>query len=99
MTISLDDDLSQCTDFDVPAVFATTPTATTINGTMQTGTKKTLLNGMVEVEAQVPSFWARTSLIGFVTTKTNVTIGGISYKVQDIENLGTGMTVIWLRTN
>jgi len=99
MTIALDDDLSQCTDFDTSAVFATSPATTTVSGIFTGGTKETLLYGQVQVEASSPSFTARTSQIGFVTTKMNVTINAISYKVEKIEDVGTGQSVVWLRKN
>jgi hypothetical protein len=97
--IALDDDLAKCTDFDVAAVFATTPTTTTVNGIFTGGTDETLMFGQIAVERSNPSFTARTSLVGAVRTKMNVTINAVSYKVEKIEELGTGLTVIWLRTN
>jgi Phage Head-Tail Attachment. len=96
--IDIDSDLSQCTDFDVPADFATTPT-TTVNGVFTGGTDETLMYGQIAVEKSNPSFTVRTSLVGFVVTKMNVTINAVSYKVEKKEDLGTGLTVIWLRTN
>jgi hypothetical protein len=97
--IALDDDLDECTDFDTSAVFATTPTPTTISGQFTGGTDETLMFGQVAVEKSNPSLTARTAICGFVRTKMNVTIDAVSYKVEKIEDTGTGLTVIWFRTN
>lgn len=99
MVIALDDDLAQCTDFDVPAIFATTPTPTTINGIFTEASDEALMFGQVAIEASDPSFTLRTALmIPGIVQNIGVTIGGVGYTVRRIQKVGTGQTVLYLKT-
>lgn len=98
MSINPDDDLAACNDFDVPAVFATSPT-TTINGIFNDSSDAVFIGGQLEIEAMEPSFTLRTALmVPTIVQNIGVTIGGVGYKVRRIQKIGQGQTVLYLKT-
>lgn len=97
--IDPDADLSQCTDFDVEAVFATSPTPTTIEGIFTEASDAVFIGGQLEIEAMEPSFTLRTALMtAGIVQDVSVTINGNTYKVRRIQKVGTGQTVLYLKT-
>lgn len=99
MTIALDDDLSLCTDFDVNAVFATTPTPTTIPGVLNESSDAVFVGGQLEIEAMEPSFIVRAALMTpAIVQGVSVTIGGNTYTVRRIQKVGQGQTILYLKT-
>jgi hypothetical protein len=99
MVIALDDDLAKCTDFDVAAVFATTPTATTISGTFRDPTDAVFVGGQLEIEAMDPTFEIRTALMtAGIIQGLSVTVQGGTYTVRRIQKTAVGITVLYLKT-
>lgn len=101
MAISDDDDLDLCfntDDFAVPAVFGVSGPDVTVNGYFTDGTDAAEIFGQ-PIEANRPTFICRTSAItaGMVRGIT-VTINAIAYTLQKIERLGTGVSVLYLKT-
>ena len=100
MAIS-DDDLDACfstDDFAVPAVFGVSGPDVTVNGYFTDGTDAVELYG-VQVEASEPTFTCRSSAItsGMVKGIT-VTINSIAYTLQKIKRIGTGVSLVYLKT-
>jgi hypothetical protein len=52
----------------------------------------------VGVRAGLPSFTCKTTDVATVRNKMSVVIGGTTYKVEDIEKVGVGTSVVWLKT-
>jgi hypothetical protein len=97
-----DDDLDACfstDDFAVPATFTIDgSTEIEVNGYFTNGSDATILYG-VEIEAVEPSFTCRTSEIEDVRNKMSVSIGGNDYTVVRIQKVGTGTSVVYLKTS
>jgi hypothetical protein len=100
MAIS-DDDLDACfstDDFAVPATFTIAVGSTLeVNGDFTEGSDATILYG-VDIEAVEPSFMCRTSAITSVRNKMAVSIGSNDYTVVRIQKVGTGISVVHLKT-
>jgi hypothetical protein len=88
-------------DFDEEAVFTivVSPLSTlTIRGWFTDGSDATLLFGNVEIEASKPSLICKTADIATVRNKMSVSIRSTDYTVERVENNGTGLTVVYLKT-
>ena len=88
-------------DFDEEAVFTLveSPLSTlTIRGWFTEATDATLLFGNVEVEASKPSLTCKTADITAVRNKMSVSIRSTDYTVERVEQLGTGISVVYLKT-
>lgn len=97
--IDTDADLAKCTDFDTPAVFATSPTPTTIAGIFTDSSDAVFIGGQLEIEAMEPSFTIRTALLtGAIVQNVGVTISARTFKVRRIQKIGQGQTVLYLMT-
>ena len=87
-------------DFDTEASFATTPTATVINGWFTDGTDAVVVYG-VELEAQNPSFTTPTANLtaAMKAHGLSVTINTVVYKLQKVQSLGpVGVSIVYLKT-
>ena len=85
-------------DFDTSAIFATVPD-TEVRGWFTGGSDQTLLFGQVSIEAQTPSFICETAdLTSSILPKLSVTIDSVTYTVERIEKVGTGVSVVYLKT-
>jgi hypothetical protein len=99
-----DDDLDACfstDDFAVPATFTLTASPLTtleVDGHFTNGSDATVLYG-VDIEAVEPSFTCRTSEIESVRNKMAVEIEGNDYTVARIQKVGTGVSVVYLKTS
>lgn len=95
-------------DFDEEAVFTITPAAPpdpavtlTIRGWFTPRTDATLFFGQVGVESAKPSLTCKTADIEDDEDdilRKSVSIRSVNYTVEKIENNGTGISVIWLKT-
>jgi hypothetical protein len=95
-----DDDLEHILtggDFDNEAVIATPGGDLTVKGWFTEPTDATVMYN-VEIEAQKPTFMCQTSDITTVRNKMAVIINGSTYQIERIEKIGTGMSVIYLKT-
>lgn len=82
-------------DFDTEAVFAGGPT---VNGWFTDATDEVVMYGQVHIEAQKPSFTCSTADVADVAVKTAVTIDGTPYQVERKQKVGTGVSVLYLKT-
>jgi hypothetical protein len=99
MAIDIDADLATCTDFDVAAVFATSPTPTTINGIFRDSTDAVFIGGQLEIEAMDPTFEIRTALMtAGIIQGVSVTVQGGTYTVRRIQKTAVGRTVLYLKS-
>lgn len=88
-------------DFDTAAVFtiSTGPTATlTVRGWFQEATEAVSVLGN-EIEAVDASFTCETSDVATVKNEMSVVINAATYKVKRKQKLGTGASLIWLKTS
>lgn len=94
-----DDDLSifENGDFDTAAVFASAPSVT-VRGWFTGQSDEVTMYGQIQIEAQKPTFTCPTDAIDGVTSKTSVVIDGVTYIVERIQKLGTGVSVVYLKT-
>lgn len=86
-------------DFDEEVSFVTaalTPPLK-VRGWFTDGSDATTLYG-VEIEANRPSLICKTDDITTVRNKMTVTIRSVVYSVEKIERLGTGASVVYLKT-
>lgn len=93
-----DEDLDACfntDDFGIEADFG--GSTGSVKGHFTDATEATLLYG-VEIEARDPSFACKTSDITAVRNKDSVTIDGTDYTVAKIQKLGTGVSLVTLKT-
>lgn len=94
-----DDDLSilENGDWDEEAVFTVGAGTVTVKGwrTLPTQQVNVLTN---EVEASNPTFQTRSSGVSTVRNKDSVVIGGVTYTVQRIEQIGDGRCLVHLKT-
>jgi hypothetical protein len=97
----LDAIFSSSDPFAVQAIFTTVvgPPATTVTvyGQFTDASEGVQLFG-VETQAAQPSFTCRTSEVTSVKPKMKVTISAVVYTVEKIEKVGTGVSVVWLKT-
>lgn len=89
-------------DFDVAVTFDTTvglgaPTVVATRGIFTDATQQAnvLTN---EIEAVNPTIACATSAISTVRNRHTATIDGIDYTVERIERLGTGVSLVHLKT-
>jgi hypothetical protein len=88
-------------DFDTEAVFtiSTGPTVTsTVRGWFTGASDSVLMFGQVQIEAAKPSFMCETADITNIMPKMQVAIDAVSYTVERIEKVGTGVSVVYLKT-
>ena len=78
-------------------VFATTPSPLTVTAIYKAGTESVSQYGM-EVEAYGKSLTCRTSDIATVRDGMSVTVRGDSHTVEKIKDIGTGVSVVFLKT-
>lgn len=87
-------------DFDTSAVFtiSTGPTVTlTVRGWFQESTEaENLMSG--EVEVQDPNFTCETTDVATVKNEMTVVINATTYKVKRKQKIGTGASLIYLKT-
>lgn len=99
-----DDDLEtifENGDFDTTAVFtiSTGPTVTLdVKGWFTAASQGVSMMSNVEVEAAKPSFTCPTADIATVRNKMSVVIDSVTYQVEKVEPVGTGVSVVWLKT-
>lgn len=91
--IFADDTFTECAEFAVSAV-----STVCVNGHFTDASDAVVLFGNVEIEAQRPTFVCRTSEISDVRNKMSVTIDEIAYTVEKISKIGTGSSVVYLKT-
>ncbi len=95
-----DDDLTAIFasgDFDVEAVFTVTAGTVTVRGFFTDASQQ--VNVLTqEVEAVLPSFTTKTSGIDTVKRGNTVVIDGDTYKVERKEVIGTGVSLVHLKT-
>jgi hypothetical protein len=97
----LDADLEAIFDGDdldqIDATFAATGGDVTTKGFFTLPTEATnLLNG--DLEANDPTFMCRTAAVAAVRNEDAATIDGDAYTVKRKQNLGAGMSLIYLKT-
>lgn len=84
-------------DFDTEAVFASSP-AVTVKGWFTGQSDEVTMYGQVQIEAQKPTFTCPTDAIEDVTSKMSVEIDDVTYVAERIQKLGTGVSVVYLKT-
>lgn len=93
-------------DFDEQAVFVITPAVLvpptpavtlTARGWFTDGSDATVMYG-VEIEANRPTLMCPTASIATVRNKMTVTIRSVVYTVEKIERIGTGVSVVYLKS-
>ena len=102
MPIALEDDLDECLSEDN---FATTATITIdedteieVIGDFSEASDEVLQFGQVAVEAVKPNFTAKTSSVASVRPKMEVEINERNFMVEKVEKVGTGISVLYLKT-
>lgn len=85
-------------DFDTSAVFTTTTGPSTVRGWFTSESDQTLMFGQVQIEAQKPTFMCETERVANIMPKMSVTIDAVVYTVENIEKVGTGVSVVYLKT-
>lgn len=83
-------------DFDAEASFNTSP-AVVARGWFTEGSDAVAMYGG-EVEAVQPSFTCKTDAVASVTRGRTATIDAVAYTVERIQKLGTGVSVLYLKT-
>lgn len=86
-------------DFDSEAVFtiSTGPTVTlSVRGWFQEATESVDLNN--EIEAVDANFTCESSDVTTVKNEMSVVINAVTYKVKRKQKIGTGASLIWLKT-
>lgn len=84
-------------DFNTAAVFATDPPLT-VKGWFTGQSDEVTMYGQVQIEAQKPTFTCPTDAVEDVASKTSVVIDDVTYLVERIQKLGTGVSVLHLKT-
>jgi hypothetical protein len=84
-------------DFDEDAVFTIGLSTLTIRGWFTDGSDATTMYG-VEIDASKPSLICKTDDLATVRNKMSVSIRSVNYTVEKIENIGTGVSVVYLKT-
>lgn len=85
-------------DFDECATFTlASGSELCVDGIFTDASDATVVFG-VEIEALKPTFVCQTSKITAVRNKNAVEIGGTTYQVEKIEKIGTGTSVVYLKT-
>lgn len=87
-------------DFDTAAVFtiSTGPTVTlTVRGWFQEASEAVEIAGD-RIEAVDASFTCETSDVATVKNEMSVVINAVTYKVKRKQKTGTGVTLVWLKT-
>lgn len=86
-------------DFDTTAEFTISAgTTLCVKGWFTAASQGVLMFGNVEVEAGVPSFTTPTAGIATVRNKMAVCIDAVTYQVEKVEPVGTGVSVVHLKT-
>lgn len=96
-----DDDLDSIFangDFDEEAIFTiSVGDALAVRGWFTDGSDATVMYN-VEIEAVKPSLMCKTDDITTVRNKMSVVIRGTTYTVEKISRVGTGVSVVYLKT-
>ncbi len=91
------DEILSTDDFAEAVVFDLAGTPLTVNAIFTEPTEGVSFGGM-EVEAQAPTLMVKTSEIENVAPGHEVTVRTVDYTVERITNVGTGMSVVYLKT-
>ncbi len=87
-------------DFDVEAVFTIStgpPVTLSVRGWFQEATEAITVAGG-EIEAVDASFTCETTDVATVKNEMSVVINAVTYKVKRKQKIGTGASLIWLKT-
>ena len=84
-------------DFDEDASFATTPTPTTVRAWFTDKTEGSQIYN-IAVEAAAPTLMMNTADVPDGALRMTVTVRSVAYTVERIENAGTGISVLYLKT-
>jgi hypothetical protein len=90
------DDCLSTEDFAQAAVFATSGGTVTVSGIFTEPTDAVMIGGTVETIE--PSLMCKTSAIGSVRRRDTVTVNSATYTVERIQNTGTGLSVVYLKS-
>lgn len=92
VTIFEGDDLDQ-----VDAVFAASGGSVTARGFFTEPTDAVVIND-TRIEATEPTFMCQTAAVAAVRRGDAVTISGTAYTAERIQKVGSGMSVVYLKT-
>lgn len=82
-------------DFDIEAVFNG---SIEVRGWFTGPTDEALLFGQVQIEAAAPTFMCPTDAIAAVQPKMQAVIDGATYIVERKQKVGTGASVVYLKS-
>ena len=85
-------------DWNVTASFATSPTATVVQGWFSKPTEEIRVGGEILVEAIAPSFKCPRSRVIGIRKGVSVTISGTTYTVERRHDTGIGVIEFYLKT-